>query len=305
MKIAVFGGTGFVGNYIVNELLDSNHEVNVLVRSESQSKLEKIDKCNTTIGEINNMDSIDNTLKNCEAVIYNIGIIREFKSKNITFEDLHYKGLKSVVDSSRKNHIHRFILMSANGVKPNGTVYQKTKYNAEEYLKANIRDWTIIRPSLVFGDSNGEMEFCLQLKKDMLSLPFPAPSFFNGINIFNAGKFKMSPIHVKDVAKIFVKCLDNNHAFKKVYYLGGKDYTWKQIINIISKGSGKNKMLIPAPVLPIFIIALLLDKYSWFPISCDQLTMLLEGNVCDSMSLFKRYGINPIEFKATNLDYLK
>ena len=106
-------------------------------------------------------------------------------------------------------------------------------------LKANIRDWTIIRPSLIFGDSNGKMEFCLQLKKDMLSLPFPAPSFFKGLSFWNAGKFEMSPIHVKDVATIFVKSIENNHSFKKVYHLGGNNFTWKTIIGIISKAYEK------------------------------------------------------------------
>ena len=194
--------------------------------------------------------------------------------------------------------------MSANGVKPSGTGYQETKYKAEVYLKANIRDWTIIRPSLVFGDSKGKMEFCSQLKKDMLSLPFPAPAFFGGLNFLNAGNFKMSPIHVKDVAKIFVKCIENGHAFKKTYELGGEDYSWKEIIKTIAKAYGKNKMLIPAPALFIYLVAALFDRFDWFPISRDQISMLLEGNTCDSDIIFKRYNITPIKFNTDNLEYL-
>ena len=217
MKIAVFGGTGFVGSYIIDELLNSGYDINILVRNGSENKITNINKCNIINGDINDSDSISNTLEDCEAVIYNIGIIREFPSRDITFENLHYKGLKAVVDYSKKKHINRFILMSANGVKPSGTGYQETKYKAEIYLRANIRDWTIIRPSLIFGDSKGKDEFCSQLKRDMLSLPFPAPAFFSGINFLSAGKFEMSPVHVKDVAKVFVNCINNNHAFKKVY----------------------------------------------------------------------------------------
>ena len=63
-------------------------------------------------------------------------------------------------------------------------------------------------------------------------------------------------------------------------------------------------MLIPAPALLVYIVALILDKYSWFPISSEQLTMLLEGNICDSNSIFTRYNIKPIEFKPDNLKYL-
>ena len=304
MRVAVFGGTGFVGNYIIEELLQSGYDVNVLVREGSENKLDNIDKCNVINGDINNIETINKTLENCESVIYNIGIIREFQSKGITFDNLHYEGLKSVVDSSRDQHINRFILMSANGVKPSGTGYQETKYKAEVYLKANIRDWTIIRPSLVFGDSKGKMEFCSQLKKDMLSLPFPAPAFFGGLNFLNAGNFKMSPIHVKDVAKIFVRCIENGHAFKKTYELGGEDYSWKEIIKTIAKAYGKNKMLIPAPALFIYLVAALFDRFDWFPISRDQISMLLEGNTCDSDIIFKRYNITPIKFNTDNLEYL-
>ena len=142
MKIAVFGGTGFVGSYIIDELLNSGYDINILVRNGSENKITNINKCNIINGDINDSDSISNTLEDCEAVIYNIGIIREFPSRDITFENLHYKGLKAVVDYSKKKHINRFILMSANGVKPSGTGYQETKYKAEIYLRANIRDWT-------------------------------------------------------------------------------------------------------------------------------------------------------------------
>jgi len=304
MKVAVFGGTGFVGSYIIDELLNSKYDVNMLVRDGSENKIANIDKYNVINGDINDSDAISNTLKDCETVIYNIGIIREFPSKGITFENLHYKAFKIVVDISKKKHIKRFILMSANGVKPSGTGYQETKYKAEVYLRANIRDWTIIRPSLIFGDSKGKDEFCSQLKRDMLSLPFPAPVFFSGINFLSAGKFEMSPIHVKDVAKIFVHCIKNNHAFKKVYKLGYENYNWKEIISIISSAYGKQKMTIPAPAQLVYLVALLLDRFKWFPISCDQLTMLLEGNTCDGSLVFKRYSIEPIEFKSSNLDYL-
>lgn len=304
MNIGVFGGSGFVGNYIVNELLDSNYKVTVLVRKESESKLSNSSKCNIVYGDIKNEKAIREVVEKSDAIIYNIGIIREFPSQNITFDELHYKGAKLVIDIAKDCNIERFVLMSANGVVPNGTGYQKTKYKAENYLKANIRDWTIIRPSLVFGNPLNCIEFCSQLKSDMLSLPFPAPSFFKGLNIFNAGKFKMSPVHVKDVSKVFVECITNNHSFKKIYHLGGESFTWNEIVKIISSSYGKPKLMIPAPSVGVYFAALLLDRFKWFPISRDQITMLLEGNECSSNDIFSRYKIKPILFNKENLSYL-
>ena len=89
MKVAVFGGTGFVGSYIVDELLNSGYDINILVRDGSEKKIANIDKCNVINGDINDSESISNTLKDCEAVIYNIGIIREFQSEGITFKGMN------------------------------------------------------------------------------------------------------------------------------------------------------------------------------------------------------------------------
>ena len=304
MKIAIFGGSGFVGNYIIEQLLKLGYLVNVLVREGNESKLKNYDKCNIFSGEIKDIDVVDNIIKNSEAIIYNIGIIREFKKDCITYNDLHYQGSKLTIDIAKKYNINRFILMSANGVIPNGTGYQKTKYLSECYLKKNIRDWTIIRPSLIFGNPRGGIEFCTQLKKDMLSLPFPAPSFFKGINFFKSGQFRMSPIHVKNVAEIFSACIENNHSFKKIYHLGNKNLTWNEIIKIVSSSYSKNKYLIPVPAFPVMVAAFLFDRYQWFPVSRDQIKMLLDSNVCKSTDVFKRYNIDPINFNKESLGYL-
>jgi len=109
---------------------------------------------------------------------------------------LHFHGAKRCIDAAKELKINRFILMSANGVKKMGTGYQSTKMLAEEYLKIANLDYTIFRPSLVFGDPRGDDRpgFCSQLKKDMLSLPFPAPIFHTGLNPFKAGNFALSSI---------------------------------------------------------------------------------------------------------------
>ena len=315
MKVAVFGASGFVGEYITEELLNNKFSPYILLRYGSESKIKRYGECKIITGNIDNDTAIEQTMMNTEAVIYNIGIIREFKSspslsilthEEITFEKLHFEGLKKCVDQAKKLNIKRFILMSANGVKENGTGYQSTKYRAEQYLKDSGLDWTIFQPSLIFGNSEGKQEFCKQLKKDMLSLPFPAPLFHEGFMPFNAGSFKMSPVHVTDVAKAFVKSLKETKSIGKIFPLGGKELTWKEIIKLISIASDKeDKMFIPAPVLPIKMVATILDRFPWFPIAKDQLTMLLEGNTCDGSQAFELFNIkNPIEFNLDSLSYL-
>ena len=305
MNVAVFGASGFVGDYLLNELEENNYNPQILIRKGSEYKIKSSKKYKIILGDISDKKAIHNTLQNTEAIIYTIGIIREFKHKNIYFDKLHWQGVRNVIEEAKRLKINRFILMSANGVQKDGTKYQTSKYLGELELINTDLDWTIFRPSLIFGDSNGKEEFCMQLKKDMLSLPFPAPLFYNGLLPFNAGQFKMSPIHVKNVASFFIKSITRNQTIHKTYELGGiKNYTWKEIIYIISNAYGKNKWTIPVPVLPIRILAFFLKRFKWFPITNGQLTMLLEGNICNSQKIFEEFNIEPIKFDKKSLKYL-
>ena len=78
----------------------------------------------------------------------------------------------------------------------------------------------------------------------------------------------------------------------QTYELGGtKSFNWNEIIKTIASALKKNKFMIPAPVMPIKLVAALFDRFKLFPITRDQLTMLLEGNTCDSSNLFSDFDI--------------
>ena len=174
MQVAIFGGTGFVGNYFVRALLKAGHEPSLLVRKGSENKVAEASSCRVTSGDIGSVQAIEATLEGCDAVIYNIGLLREFPRKGITFEEAHYAGAQRVMDAAKKLGVSRFILMSANGVKRPGTAYQETKLRAEEALKESGLDWTVFRPSIIFGDSGGTQEFTHQLYSEMVKPPTPA-----------------------------------------------------------------------------------------------------------------------------------
>jgi NADH dehydrogenase len=305
MKVSVFGGTGFVGGYLIKELIHKGMIPRVLVRNGSESKITSTSEIVT--GRIENQNAVTETIDGTEAVIYNIGIIRECLSKGVTFAELHLKGVKSCIKLAHQLGVKRFILMSANGVKLDGTGYQKTKWQAEELLKVSGLEWTIFRPSLIFGYSgdNGNSEFCTQIRDDMLSLPMPAPMFYQGLFPINAGSFSLSPIHVKNVAEFFVTAINQKESIGKVYVLGGPEtITWKKIIHQIALASGKPTWKVPIPLILIKAVATLFDSYEWFPVTREQLIMLMEGNTVDK-HYFTDFGIEAIPFETDNLIYLK
>ena len=306
MKIAVFGGTGFVGSYIIDNLIESQYTPRILVREQSKKKIISADKCDVVIGDIFDEEAIREVISGVDAVIYTIGLIREFPSLGVTFEKLHFEGAVKCMDLTSEAGVKRFILMSANGVCPDGTGYQKTKWMSEQYLKNTDLDWTIFRPSTIFGNPRGEgrPEFFTQLKSDLIDLPLPAPLFHQGLLPFNAGSFLMSPIHIKDVAQFFVKSIKEEKYYGQVFELGNENHTWKEMLKMLTTALNKNKLMIPAPIGPVMAVASVLDRFSWFPATKDQLTMLAEGNTCDSSKLFADFEIEPTPLNPDNLSYL-
>ena len=305
MKVAIIGGTGFVGSHLTRHLLAAGHTPRLLVRPGSEDKIAPRDACEIVQGDVGDRASLNDCLAGADAVIYLIGILREFPARGITFDALQHQGVVKTIAAAQTQGVERFLLMSANGIHADGTPYQRTKYQAEQALKASSRRWTIFRPSVIFGDPQGRMEFCSQLKQDIIDSPLPAPLFYRGLLPKHAGGFELAPVSVEDVAAAFVLALTESRTESQTYTLcGPQRYTWKAILNTIAAASGKQKLMMPAPVLPIQAAASLFDRYSWFPISRDQIQMLMEGNVCHDNDSFARLGLTPTPFGVDQLTYL-
>ncbi len=304
MKVAIVGGTGFVGSYLVDAIIEAGHHPVVMVRSGSESKLRQPNLCTTVTGELGNIAAIEQLVKDADAVIYNVGILREFPSRGITFEGLQYAAAKRVIDAAAAANVKKFLLMSANGVSAKGTAYQESKYAAEQHLMTTDMNWSIFRPSVIYGDPRGRMEFASQLHDEVIRLPLPAPLFFDGIDPRKAGKFKLSPVHVEDVARAFVHQLVSEEQSRRIFHLGGPDnMTWQSILQTIAQAVDVKKLMLPVPVLGVRLAASVLDRYEEFPVTRDQLTMLLQGNTCSADDLMSM-GIKPRRFVAPELGYL-
>lgn len=305
MKVAIIGGTGFVGFHLTRHLLAAGHIPRLLVRPGSEGRIEERDACEIVQGDVEDRASLNDCLAGTDAVIYLIGILREFPARGVTFDALQHQGVVKTIAAAQAQGVDRFLLMSANGIHADGTPYQRTKYQAEQALKASSLRWTIFRPSVIFGDPQGRMEFCSQLKKDIIDSPLPAPLFYRGLLPTNAGGFELAPVSVGDVAAAFTLALAESRTESQTYSLcGPQRYTWKAILNTIAAASGKHKLMMPAPVLPIQAAASLFDRYPWFPISRDQIQMLMEGNVCHDNDSFARLGLTPTPFGVDQLTYL-
>ncbi len=304
-SVGLFGGTGFVGSYIVDELLAQGFHPVLLVREGSETRVEQRERCTLVSGDIDDVDAIRQVAKASDALIYNIGILREFPQRGISFDGLQDAAARRVMDAAIAGGVRRFLLMSANGVDAGLTAYQRSKREAERYLQGLALDWTIFRPSVLFGDPRGRMEFATQLSAEIIDSPLPAPLFHRGLLPFGAGGFTLSPVHVTDVAAAFVAALRNPDTIGKTLHLGGPEtLSWREILKRLAAARGRSKMMLPAPALGVMAAAALLDRFESFPITRDQIRMLLEGNDCSPHDL-ESLGIRPVSFSDQNLGYLE
>ena len=305
MNIALIGGTGFVGEHLVDGLLAAGHDVSLLVRRGSEAKITSADKCRTVSGDLSDRAAIAKTLEGADAVIYNVGILREYPRRGITFEACQYQGVVDTIAAARRAGIRRMVLMSANGVKQHGTPYQETKYRGERALRDSGLDYTIFRPSVIFGDPGTKMEIATQLYQQMIRPPLPAVAFHTGLNPA-AGPVEMSPVHVADVVDAFVKALSDAATVGQSYDLGGPDVlSWAEMLRRIAEAVGKQKIVLPMPIAIMKFGATLFDWLPFFPATRDQLTMLAEGNTADPAILKGLIDREPTAFDAESLAYLR
>lgn len=296
MRVAIIGGTGFVGSYLVDALLEHGHQVSVLVRPGSEDKVRGGERVRRVAGDLDSTAALNELLSGQDAAIYNVGLLREFPRKGVTFEASQYQGVVDTVAAAEAQNVSRLLLMSAIGVKEDGTRYQSTKRRAEKHALASGLDVTVLRPSVIFGDPRGTMEFATQLYRDMIRPPLPAVAF-PGV--------RMSPVAVTDVADAFGAALGDPATIGGTIELAGPEVLeWGEMVRRIAAAAGRKKIVLPMPIWVMRVGATLFDWLPFYPVTRDQLTMLEEGNTGTPEALQGLIGRRAKPFTAESLRYL-
>jgi len=294
MKVFLTGSTGFVGKEVLKKLVEKGHNVVALARD--KSKTLDLDNVIYVYGDILKPETYEKYLRECDAVIHLVGIIKEYPDKGVTFEKMHFEATKNIVDIASKYSIKRFVHVSANGTRQDAVSnYHKTKYMAEEYVKSKIKNYTIFRPSVIYGP--GDI-FINMLNRFMKLTPF--------FSYFGDGGYKMQPVSVFEVAELFVNALTNENSLAKTYSVcGNKVLTYKQILKLIMAVTKRRVLLFSVPEFIISALVKLFGKTTWFPITTDQFIMLVEGNTCDDDSCFRDLNVVKRDIEEVLKGYLK
>lgn len=283
------GTTGFVGRHIAGRLVEDGHELRCLVRdteAEASWFLKGIG-AEVAEGDIHVSHSLASGAAGCDAVIHLVGII--FEGPGASFEQVHVEGTRNMLLAADAAGIRRFIHMSALGTREGaGAAYHRTKWDAEEVVRASGLDYTIFRPSIIYGPGG---EFINMLRRQIRLLPV--------VPVIGNGRYRMQPISVGDVATCFSASLTTPGAVNKVYEIGGPAaLTYNEMIDIICRVMGKRRAKVHVPVALVRPVAWLSEKVMPMPLlTRDQLSMLLGDNVCDITAMREELGVEPVLFE--------
>jgi NADH dehydrogenase len=297
MKAFVTGATGFVGREILRQLLEAGHHVKCLVRPGSEKKLTAAEGLEVCHGDATDPASLEGLLQGCDGAIHLIGIIREFPAKGITFEKLNFEATAHLVRAAEAQGVRRFVHMSANGCTENSTgSYFRTKYQAEKTVSKSTLKWTIFRPSIIFGKEDAFVNLLGAILRKSPTIP-----------VIGDGSYRLAPVAVEDVAACFVKALQLESSEGNTYHLcGPNEVTYNCLLDIIAEALEQkkpHKIHMPSGLIKPFVT--LLDGFSQFPITRDQMEMLLAENICREKKWPDVFQIKPKAFASENLGYLE
>jgi uncharacterized protein YbjT (DUF2867 family) len=291
--VGVTGGTGFVGGNIIKKLQEEKWNVRSLARKPQDAK--DLKKHGTEIykGDVTDKSSIDKSFfRDLNYVIHLVGIIKESGDK--TFEKVHFEGTKNIVDFAKEAGVKKFIQMSALGTKPKAkSKYHSTKWMAEEYVRKSGLNYTIFRPSIIFGPNDEFINTFVRIIKLTPIVPLPKGG-------------KLQPIYVGAVAHCFVQSLSDPKTDKRTFELGGSEkLTLEEIIRIILRVLDTERVLIPIPTSLMYAPAFLFQSVLKNPpLTLDQLKMLEEDNTCDMKEALDIFSFSPLSLEKGLKEYL-
>lgn len=301
MRVLVTGATGFVGTHLVNALLRRGHEVAVLARQPGAARNRYNRPVEAYRGDVLDVASLARAFAGRDAVIHLVGIIHEKGAQ--TFDRMHREAVENVVASMKTAGIRRLLHMSAMGTSPDSpSEYGRSKAAGEAAVRGSGLDWTIFRPSIIFGPGDGFVSLLAPIvAKNPLFIP-----------VIGKGETKFQPVSVYDVARIFADALEKPETIGRTFEVGGPGVlTLNEVYREIAAAIGKPRK--PLLHLPLWWGKLLARVFESLarrglidapPLTRDELKSLSRDNAADVSETVATFDGEWKEFRPGLQEYL-
>jgi NADH dehydrogenase len=290
-RIAITGGTGFVGIHTSRALAAAGHELRLLARGTRSGP--RPAGAEWVRADVVSGDGLAEALRGCDAVVHLVAIIRE-KGRQ-TFTRVNAEGSANVVRAATEAQVGHLVHISAIGVEPDPRyAYLASKWEGEQAVSGGAVPFTVLRPSLVFGPGDGFFTVLARLIRLNPVVP-----------VVGDGRALFQPIAVSDLARIITLCIERGPS-GAVHEVGGPDQlTYEQIIDIIKAETGRTRRRnVHVPVAAMLPLAMVFEKVLPNPpVTPGQLRLLEKQNVTRLDAVPSQFGFEPLRF-AENCEYL-
>jgi len=297
--VTVFGGSGFIGRYVVQRLARAGWSVRVAVRHPVRAGFLKplgdVAQITPLCVALQDKEAVAAALAGADAAVNLVGIL--FEGGRQRFQAVQAEGAGTVAAAAAAAGVKALVHVSSIGAdQASPSAYARTKGEGEAAVRAAFPEAVILRPSVVFGPEDGFFNRFAEITRLSPALP-----------LIGGGKTRFQPVYVGDVAQAVVTALSDPACRGKVYELGGpKVYTFKALMQLLLKTIGRKRALVDLPFAVARLQAAFLELLPQPPLTRDQVTLLRHDNVVAPGALtLKDLGIEPTAPEAVIPGYLE
>lgn len=282
LRIAILGGSGFVGRRLVQALVERGHDVSVFSRNLAAHH----DRLLTPGVRLRQLDVYDevalaSALAGMDVAINLVGILNERGNDGRGFHRAHVQLTQGLIRACHAAGVRRLLQMSSLNAGRGSSYYLISRGDAEAAVRASGLQWTIFEPSVIFGVGDGLFCRFAALLQNLPVLPLARADA------------RFAPVHVGDVVEAFVRCLDNAATIGETYELYGPEvYSLREIVQMCARQLGLRRWVIPLPDMIGRVQALVCDFVPGKPFSSDNFRSLLTDSV-GGIDGLHRLGIQP------------
>jgi len=264
--VTVFGGSGFVGRYVVRALAERGYLVRVAVRRPDLAfhlqPLGRMGQIKAVQANLRYRDSVDAAVSGAHYVINLVGVLQEGGKQN--FNSVHEFGARAAAEAARGAGA-KLVHVSAIGADENSPAhYGQSKAAGERAVQETIKSAVIMRPSIIFGQEDGFFNRFAAMAQLSPMIP-----------LIGGGHTKFQPVYVGDVADAIVAAVDGKASAGKTYELGGPEVlSFRDCMELMMEQTGRHRMLVHLPWSVARVLGKMLGWLPGAPITSDQVALL-------------------------------
>ncbi len=310
-KIAIFGGSGFIGSHLVNHLCKYSCQIDIVTRGNSKKLDFFLGSEPGQVRVVNlkefSKESLDSVLNGVDIIFNLIGIL--YETKKNSFEKVHVSILSEIASSAVRNGVRGFIHLSALNIdKTKESSYARSKLKGEDSLKSKFPNCVIVRPSVVFGKRDNFTNLFSNLSNFSPFLPLigtPEIKIKGIVPTVNFKKrVKFQPVYVGDLVTFLIAICSQR---KKTFDLAGPlVQSFDSIFDVILKTKNRRRIYLPIPLFVGRVMAFFLEALPFPPlITRDQIKLLSYDNISTKGFInLKRIVRNPTSLQSIAETYL-